>query len=69
MPAGTSVANGHTITALQHSLRLPSKIAIVHSSAHIKKTDTVSLGNDKADEAANNRQLKMDFLILSLPHF
>lgn len=50
--AGTPIANGHLIAVLIQAIHLPSKIAIVHCSAHTKESDAISLGNDRADRAA-----------------
>lgn len=50
--AGTPVANGLIIAALLQASHLPSKIAVVHCSAHTKESDAISLGNNRADRAA-----------------
>lgn len=50
--AGIPIANGPVCAALLQAFYLPSKIAIVHCFAHTKKNDTISLGNNRAEETA-----------------
>lgn len=50
--AGIPIANGPVRAALLQPFYLPSKIAIVYSFDHTKKTDTISLGNNRADKTA-----------------
>lgn len=40
------------IVALLQAIHLPSKIAVIYCSANTKETDTISLGNHSAAEAA-----------------
>ena len=51
---GTPIANVHLIAALLQAIHLPSKIAIVHCSAHTKETDVIYLRNDRADRAVKH---------------
>ena len=50
--ADTTVANGHIIVTLLQAIHLPTTVTIVHTPAHCKETDTVSLGNERAAKTA-----------------
>lgn len=47
--AATPIANGHIIAALLQAIHLLSEMSVVHCSAHTKKTDTMTLGRNRAD--------------------
>lgn len=50
--AGTPVAHSKQIKDLLTAIQLPSQVAVIKCKAHTYETDRVSLGNQRADEAA-----------------
>lgn len=51
---GTTIANGHIIVVWLQAVHLSTKITTVHSPAHAKETDIISLGNNRADKTVKD---------------
>lgn len=55
--SGTEIQHGQLIKNLLDAILLPRELSICKCEAHTCKTDSVSLGNRKADEVANRKKL------------